>query len=278
MKNRIRSRVKALIPPAHRPRLRRLMTRVKYFGWRYQCPICHSHLRRLLPFGLRLRVLTDHQVVGGGYRPNAQCPVCNCVDRERLLYVYLSTQTNLFSERTKLLHVAPEGRLRGILETRANLDYVAADLTSPKAIVKMDITEIPYPANTFDVVICNHVLEHIIDDRRAMRELHRVLKPGAWGILQVPISSSLKTTYEDASVKSPAAREKAFGQSDHVRIYADDYSTRLQESGFEVQPFRWWKNDRHFGGRRNRFALLPGEKVFVVTKEADEKSQERRVG
>ena len=132
-------------------------------------------------------------------------------------------------------------------------------------MVKMDITEIDYPDKSFNVIICNHVLEHIIDDKKAMNELYRVLKPGGWGILQVPMSLSLTTTYEDFSITDPTQREQVFGQSDHVRIYAIDYLDRLKESGFQVDPFEWWTDDE-FSDSNNRYGLLQDESIFVVSK------------
>ena len=131
--------------------------------------------------------------------------------------------------------MAPEPGLSRIIKRHSNIDYLTADISSDDVMVKMDIAEINYPDKAFDTIICNHVLEHIIDDRKAMRELYRVLKPGGWGILQVPISLSIDKTYEDFSVTAPSEREQVFGQSDHVRIYAIDYLDRLEEFGVEVE-------------------------------------------
>jgi SAM-dependent methyltransferase len=266
MKNTIKMILKAIIPERHRFVLRRFINTIRYFGWRYKCPICHSHLRKLLPFGFDFPVLEEKKIIGGGYRLNALCSVCYSTDRERLLYLYLSKITNLFSDEVKLLHVAPEVGLTAVLKKYSNIDYLTADLNSNTVMVKMDITDINYPDNTFDVVICNHVLEHIIDDRKAMRELYRVLKPGGWAILQVPMSLSLSETYEDFSVTTRPEREEIFGQSDHVRIYAKDYCDRLQESGFKIKTFKWWMNDKEFSSSNNKFGLIQDESVFHVTK------------
>lgn len=161
--------------------------------------------------------------------------------------------------------MAPEPALSAVIGKHSNIDYLTADLNSASAMVKMDITEIDYPDQSFDVIICNHVLEHIIDDSRAMSELRRVLKSGGWGILQVPISLSLAQTYEDFSITDPTEREQVFGQSDHVRIYAIDYLDRLKESGFQVDPFAWW-TDREFSDSNNKYGLLKDESIFVVSK------------
>jgi len=234
-------------------------------GWKFKCPICQSYLKRLTPFGLKLPVLTEKKVIGGGYRLNALCPVCNSLDRERLLYLYLLNKTNFFTEELKLLHIAPEVGLSRVIKKHSNLDYLTSDINSNAVMVKMDITGIDLPDDSFDVIICNHVLEHIIDDKKAMHELYRVLKPGGWGILQVPISLSISKTFEDFSVVTPEKREDVFGQSDHVRIYALDYVDRLEESGFNVAQFKWWENEQ-FGAPKNKFGLIQDETLFVVTK------------
>jgi len=246
-------------------KLKTFVRKARFLGSRYNCPICDSNVRRFRPRGYNFPVLTEKKVIGGGYRLNAQCPVCKSTDRERLLYLYLSNKTNLFTEPVKLLHVAPEPALSAYIEQHSNIDYLTADIDLKSVMVKMDITEINYPDRSFDVIICNHVLEHIIDDRKAMNELYRVLKSGGWGILQVPMSISLDTTYEDFSITDPSEREQVFGQLDHVRIYAMDFVDRLKESGFQVNPFEWW-TDQEFAGSNNKYGLLQDEIVFLVSK------------
>lgn len=120
-----------------------------------------------------------------------------------------------------------------------NIDYLTADLLSRDAMIRMDIKDISFPDNAFDAIICNHVLKHIIDDRKAMGQLRRVLKPGGWTILQVPMSLSLDEIYEDFSITTGKGREEAFLQDDYVRIYAKDYVTRLEQAGFKVNVFDW---------------------------------------
>jgi predicted SAM-dependent methyltransferase len=116
------------------------------------------------------------------------------------------------------------------------------------------------------VIICNHVLEHIIDERRAMYELYSILKQGGWAILQVPISVSLESTYEDFSIITPSEREQVFGQADHVRIYARDYTQRLEQVGFAVDIFDWTANNHCFGGQKNKFGLIEDERVYCARK------------
>jgi len=134
-------------------------------------------------------------------------------------------------------------------------------------MVKMDITDIQYPDASFDAIICNHVLEHVPDDRRAMRELYRVLKPGGWAILQVPYSEQITQSIEDPSITTPEARARVFGQEDHVRIYAkEDYLTRLEEAGFRMELLNWWEAGEDFGNPTNRYGLMPRETLFVGRK------------
>lgn len=248
-------------------RLKTFIRKIRFYGRRYFCPLCESNLRKLRPRGYNFPVLAEKKVIGGGYRAQAQCPVCKSTDRERLLFLYLTRKTDLPNERLSMLHVAPEPALSAFLRELPNLEYLSADLNPDIAMVQLDITRIGYPEGNFDVVICNHVLEHIIDDAKAMRELYRVLRPGGWGILQVPISLALERTFEDFSITTEAQREQVFGQSDHVRIYAKDYVERLRDSGFIVAPYDWWAND-DFVGQDNRFGLLQDETLFLVRKPA----------
>lgn len=238
---------------------------------KFHCPFCGQDSRKFLPFGLDIPVLKEKNVVGSGYRLSATCPNCGSIDRERLIYLYLKNKKgDLFSKNLKVLHVAPEGNLQKVLLTQPNIDYLSADLNSSLATAKMDITNIQYQNNFFDVIICNHVLEHVPDDRKAMAELYRVLKPGGWAILQVPISLSLNQTYEDPMVTSPEEREKVFGQSDHVRIYAKDYKDRLEEVGFSVEVY---SSAKEFGESAIRkYGLSKDENIYICSKPRLEKN------
>jgi SAM-dependent methyltransferase len=250
--------------PAHARRAIKYYT--LHYGLRFRCPFCNSSLRRLRAFGFDFPVLQEKQVVGGGLRDNCLCPVCDSTDRERLLFLFLRNRTSLFAKPVRLLHVAPEPELRKEIEKHSNVDYITADLLRPNVKVKLDVTDIRYADDYFDAIVCNHVLEHVPDDRRAMAELFRVLKPGGWAILQVPISYVLRETHEDPSIVSETAREQAFGQCDHVRIYAFDYLDRLRGVGFELDPFDWTTQGAAFGAPSNRYALNKDEKVFAATK------------
>jgi SAM-dependent methyltransferase len=238
---------------------------LRYLGDTHECPFCKGRFSMFLPAGLDFPVLKEKQVVGGGHRLNSNCPRCSSGDRERLIYLYLKkSKQDFFSQKIKLLHVAPELNLSFKLNSYSNIDYISADLNSPLAKLQMDITDIKQDNETFDVIICNHVLEHIQNDMKAMRELHRVLKKGGFAILQVPISNIIKETFEDFTIISPEDKEKAFGQHNHVRIYGRDYTSRLEEAGFAVSIIDC---TREFDSSQIlKFGLLKDEKIFLCSK------------
>ncbi len=237
----------------------------RYSGNRYECPFCTGRFSVFLPTGYDVPVFKEKQVVGGGYRLNSKCPRCGSGDRERLVYLFLKkNKPYIFSKNIRLLHFAPEQNLSVTLKSNSNIDYVSADLNSPLADIRMDITDINQPENTYDVIICNHVLEHVHDDAKAMRELFRVLKRGGFAILQVPISISAETTIEDSSITTPEEREVSFGQKDHLRIYGRDYRSRLEKAGFSVI-------EHHFADDMEpqdfrKYGLLRDEDVFLCSK------------
>ncbi len=243
----------------------RYVKSMKYRGNEFECPFCGGCFAKLLPAGLDFPVLKEKKVIGANYRLNATCPRCFSDDRERLIYLFLrKKREDIFKKKIKLLHIAPEKQLRKLFMSQPNIDYISADLNSPLATIKMDITNIEQDDNIFNLIICNHVLEHITDDLKAMSELFRVLKPGGTAILQVPISYSIPKTDEDYLITDPADREKHYGQSDHVRIYGKDYKDRLKQVGFSVRVYDFIaeidKNDVH------KYALLQDEKIFVCSK------------
>lgn len=196
---------------------------ILYRGNAVECPICKHSFRKFLPYGSKV-----------AYRKNALCPSCLSLERHRLLWLFLNKRTDLFGKKKKMLHIAPEQCFHKKFKSSRNIEYVTGDLESPLAEYHFDLHDIPFDENSFDVVMCNHVLEHVEDDRQCMWELYRVLKPGGWAIMQVPIDYSLEETYEDPTIVDPAEREKHFRQKDHLRLYGRDYAKRLAEAGFEV--------------------------------------------
>lgn len=191
-------------------------------GDRYTDPIDGKSFKRFLPYGY------------GNQRPNVLSPSTLSLERHRLLWLYLKQDTEFFTKPLKVLHMAPEQCFLSRFRKMKNLDYITADLFSPIVDVKADILDLPFEDNEFDLVFCNHVLEHIEDDAKAMKELYRVLKPKGMGIFQVPQEISRDHTYEDFSITSPEERAEHFGQYDHVRIYGKDYFDRLRAAGFQV--------------------------------------------
>ncbi len=214
--------LKQIFPHKFLKQLKISVRKIQYAGKKYYCPVCDSNIKLWKPLGYNLPVITEKQIVGGGFRL-AQCPVCDSSDRIRLLYLFLKNKTNVYTNNLKLLHIAPEPPLEFIFKHLQNIDYLTADMNPERVMEQMDITNIQYPENTFDAIICNHVLEHIPDDQKAMSELFRVLRPGGWAILQVPFSKILDKTFEDPTITTPEDRERIFGQTDHVRIYGRDY-------------------------------------------------------
>ncbi|MDO9261319.1 MAG: methyltransferase domain-containing protein [Flavobacteriaceae bacterium] len=193
-------------------------------GNRFTDPIDGKDFRCFLPYG--------YQKI----RYNVLSPSTLSLERHRLMWLFLKEKTDFFTSPKKVLHIAPEQCFIKLFKTQPNLDYLTADLYSPLADVKADILALPFDDNSFDVVICNHVLEHIVDDKKAMSELFRVMKKGGFGIFQVPQDLSRDKTYEDFSITYPKEKARHFGQYDHVRIYGQDYFNRLEKVGFTVKP------------------------------------------
>ena len=196
-------------------------------GNNVECPICEISYRKFLPYG-RLNP-----------RPNALCPDSLSLERHRLMWLYLKDRTEFFNKPYKLLHIAPELCFIKRFKSMPNLDYTTADLESPLADIKMDVHDILFDENTFDVVFCNHVMEHVEDDIKAMSEIYRVLKPGGWAIIQSPQDYNRAETLEDPSITDPRERERIFWQNDHVRLFGLDYGIRLEKAGFEVKEDRF---------------------------------------
>lgn len=204
-------------------KLRRMLREILLRGGKFFCPLCDKGYRRFLPGG-------------PSRRPNARCPGCDSLERHRLLAALIAKlrATEGLRVEGRILHVAPESALSRIFSH--NPDYLSIDLDGSQAMMAMDLTELEFPDESFDIVVCNHVLEHIPDDRKAIGELYRVLKPGGWGSVQVPMKGDV--TQEDLSITDPGERIRLYGQADHVRQYGRDFVDRLASAGFEVDEYR----------------------------------------
>lgn len=196
-------------------------------GSKFTDPIDGKSFRTFLPYGY------------GNQRENALSPSTLSLERHRLLWLYLQQETDFFTAPKKVLHIAPEQAFFKRFRKLKHLDYTTSDLHSPLADVKADICNLPFKDNTFDVVLCNHVLEHIPDDTKAIQELHRILKPNGMGIFQIPQDLNRATTFEDDSITNPKERAKIFGQYDHVRVYGRDFFDKLRNLGFDVKEVNY---------------------------------------
>ncbi|MDQ3933172.1 MAG: methyltransferase domain-containing protein [Actinomycetota bacterium] len=230
------------------PVLKRLLRPLRYRGRGVECPCCGGRFRRFV-------VLPEY------VETERACYRCDSYARHRLVWLYLIRETDLLSAPRRLLHVAPSEPMYGDrLRALPNLDYVSADLEAPEAMEHWDITAIPHPAGSFDAILCSHVLEHVCDDRRAIAELHRVLRHGGWALIQSPVDPTREITYEEP-VEDPLA---VFGQADHVRFYGRDYPDRLREAGFDVAVEHYV--ERFSAAERERYGLDPVEPIYLCTK------------
>ena len=221
-------------------------------GNKFTDPIDGKSFSTFLPYGYN------------NLRKNALSPSTFSLERHRLLWLYLKNETGFFDKKIKLLHFAPEQAFYKRFKKLSNIQYDTIDINSPLAMIKADICDLPIKDNTYDFILCNHVLEHILDDDKAISELYRVLKKNGVGIFQVPIDMKKEFTFQDDSITDKKERNKIFGQYDHVRVYGKDYFTKLKNAGFKVQEIDYTKNlskDEIY-----RFSIVKGEIIPVCTK------------
>lgn len=232
----------------------RVFAPLLYKGNKVECPVCEKKFRKFLSYGSNV-----------AHRENVLCPYDLTLERHRLMWLYLKNESDFFTApRLNVLHIAPEQCFHGHFKRQKNLNYLTGDLVSPIADMHFDLHNIPLEDNRFDVVFCNHVLEHVDDALRCMQELYRVMKPGGWGIMQVPQDINRAETYEDPTITTPEEREKHFWQKDHVRLFGRDYPDWLRKAGFEVED--------GFAGNPisdelvERYRLPKGEILYIARK------------
>jgi SAM-dependent methyltransferase len=221
-------------------------------GNKFTDPIDGKSFRKFLSYGYNK------------LRKNALSPSTLSLERHRLLWLYLINETVLFERKVKLLHFAPEQAFYTRFKKLNNIQYDSIDINSPLAKIKADICDLPIKDNTYDFILCNHVLEHVLDDNKAMSELYRVLKKGGTGIFQVPIDMNRKKTFQDDSITDKLERNKIFGQYDHVRVYGKDYFNKLKNTGFKVKQIDYSKE---FSDEEIlKYSIIKGEIIPVCTK------------
>ena len=229
-----------------------------YLGKGKQCPLCGCQRRKFLPYGY----VTS--------RENALCPNCLSLERHRLLWLWLLRESDIgrgAMALPRLLHIAPEVALmRKFRKMYASTPdrYVTADLESPLADMHFDVQQIPLEDESFDAIICNHIMEHVEDDRKALKELYRIMRRGGWGVILSPVDLEREKTFEDDSITDRAERTRIFGQYDHRRIYGRDYAERLREAGFEVYDIDY-KNE--LSKAEQELYTLPADHLYIVCKE-----------
>ncbi len=245
----------ATVPERSRRRLLGGIRRRRYRGAAVECPCCATSYSRFLPHRGRAR---------------AKCPGCGSLERHRMLWLFLERETDLLAGGS-MLHVAPEYALLRRLATQPGLRYVSGDLSPSLAELELDVMDLPFADASFDYLICNHVLEHVEDDRRAIAEIHRVLRPGGWAVLMCPVDHRRETTLEDPTATTAAQRHARFGQGDHRRLYGRDYADRLAAPGFSVRVDRYAERiepaqAERFGLRREEDSVFGDEPVYFCVK------------
>ena len=227
------------------------LLRIYFGGRKFTDPIDGSSYRKFLSYGY-----------GKALRPNALCPGTLSLERHRLLWLYLQRETNFLTQQLKVLHVAPEQVFYKKFKLFQHWDYTTTDLNSPLADVVADICDLPFQDDQYDLILCNHVLEHIPDDLQAMAELYRVLKKGGTLIAQVPLEEARQKTFEDISISDTKERSRVFGQYDHVRVYGQDFYQRLQSVGFSAKGISIL--NQLSAEEIRRFALPENERIPVM--------------
>lgn len=231
----------------------KLIAPLLYKGDNVECPVCEKKFKKFLSYGSKV-----------ANRPNVLCPYDLTLERHRLMWLYLKNESNFFKSDLNVLHIAPEQCFYGRFKKLSNINYTTGDLESPLADLHFDLHHIPLNGNQFDVVFCNHVLEHVDDVHQCMSELYRVMKVGGWGIMQVPQDMTREETFEDPSIVSPEDREKYYWQKDHVRLFGKDYPKRLEKVGFHIEEYI--PSEHYSKSEIAHFRLQEAEVLYIVRK------------
>lgn len=252
LSTKVKEAMGPLFPVANSIRL--VWLKIKFAGTGVVCPCCKSTFREFARFG-------------GSKRRNSWCPNCQSLERHRLLWMYFENKTDLYDKPLKLLHIAPEDIFFSHFIKQKNIDYYPVDIYPhmyPKGTKYFDLLNPAPDAGTYDVIICNHVFQYIEDDRKAMQNIYSLMKPGGWGIMQVPMNGKNPVTYEDPSITDPMERLKAFGLKEHVRYYGLDYADRLAAAGFTVKADDYtaaFSDEDNF-----KYGFWKGDAVYYCTK------------
>ena len=267
---KLKLKIKNLVPFTLGKRIRGFYQKVSsvfYKGSKYYCPFCKNSFRKLRSSGHDIPFLKDIQVIGSGHRKNSLCPRCFSVDRERLVYLFFKIKhKEVFTKKLKLLHISPEASLKSLFNSLPNINYTIGrnyrdNYYYRNERIQMNLFNMHYPDNEFDIIVCNHVLEHVKDDELAMSELNRILKPGGFAILQVPYSNSISETIDDEFLILPEHKEKYFPKFEKVRIYAKDYPEKLKKANFQV--YRFNPSNEKTEIDISKYAINPEEDLFV---------------
>lgn len=251
-------------------RLRRTIFGMLHPGKDVYCIYCNRTFSKFSSEGVKSPAFIKYKVAGGGYKKNAQCPNCLSVDRSRLLYLFFKLRTNVYKNKTAILHISPNKEIAGVLTgdtITQTVGSIEPEMYQEFNAIYQDVQKMDFPDKSFDVVICCHVIEHVDNDRQAMAEIFRVLKPGGFAVLQVPLAINLETTIEDKTLATDKERKLKFGQTDHVRLYGLDYLEKLKSVGFRVALDNPYKNKWLPEDELKRHRLDPIEDVIMACKD-----------
>lgn len=251
-------------------RMRRKIFGMLHPGNQVYCLYCKKTFGKFMHEGVKSPAFLKYKVAGGGYKKNVQCPNCFSVDRSRLLYLFFQLRTDVYKKKTSILHISPNKEIARVLKGDTITQVVGSiepEMYQEFNARYLDVQKLDIPDASQDVVICCHVIEHVDNDDEAMREIYRVLKPGGFAVLQVPLALNLDKTIEDKTLATDKERKLKFGQVDHVRLYGLDYLDKLRAAGFRVDLDNPYKNQWLPGNELLRHRLDPAEDVIVARKD-----------